>query len=401
MNDRQEARLGDLADIQVGFAFKSKDFSNNNEVRLLRGDNISQGTLKWDSAKFWPRDSSIGTRYVLNPGDLVVAMDRPWVKAGLKYATVSKSDLPAYLVQRVARIRSNPGTNQRYLSYVVGSSSFCSYILSVQTGTSVPHISGRQIADYVFLAHNASEQQAIAEVLGALDDKIAANNRLVETASQLSDALFKESLADSAATEAKISEVCAVVARGITPKYSEAEDSMIVLNQKCVRQQRISLKQARRTELSKVREEKILLHNDVLVNSTGQGTLGRVARWTSPERVTADSHITILRFDPSLVNPVCGGFAVLRSEKVITAMAEGSTGQTELSRRELGKLALLLPPAEVQDSLGQKLSEITEYSDALTQENQRLSGTRDALLPLLMSGKIRVREAEAVVEDVL
>lgn len=294
-------------------------------------------------------------------------------------------------------VRGNHLADTRFLNYLLAITDISGYL----TGSAQPKLSRASMDSIQISLPDLDTQRAIAEVLGALDDKIAANNRLVETASQLSNALFKESLADSAATEAKISEVCAVVARGITPKYSEAEDSMIVLNQKCVRQQRISLKQARRTELSKVREEKILLHNDVLVNSTGQGTLGRVARWTSPERVTADSHITILRFDPSLVNPVCGGFAVLRSEKVITAMAEGSTGQTELSRRELGKLALLLPPAEVQDSLGQKLSEITEYSDALTQENQRLSGTRDALLPLLMSGKLRVREAEAVVKDVL
>ncbi|AMK79455.1 restriction endonuclease subunit S [Corynebacterium glutamicum] len=244
------------------------------------------------------------------------------------------------------------------------------------------------------------QQEAIAEVLGALDDKITANSQLVETASQFSNALFKASLTESA-VEAKLSEVCTLLSRGITPKYSEADDSMIVLNQKCVRQQRVDLKQSRRTEFSKVREEKILLHDDVLVNSTGQGTLGRVARWTFPEKVTVDSHITILRFDPELVNPVCGGFAVLRSEKVITSMAEGSTGQTELSRNELGKLKILLPPPEKQNALGQELSEIAAFNDGLIRENQRLSETRDTLLPQLMSGKIRVREAESIVEGVL
>ncbi|MGP5118346.1 restriction endonuclease subunit S [Corynebacterium casei] len=391
--------LAGVATVRSGYAFKSSDWTESG-VPVLKIANIHPGLVDLAGCGFVDEATAAKAQsFTVERDDSLIAMSGATVG---KVGRVRFSER-ALVNQRVGRfsVLDPAKLDADFLYYSLQLPATVDYLTGSAYGSAQPNISPSLILNAEIPLPSLSEQKSITDLLCSLDDKIAANNRIVETSTQLSSALFSASLVSDSAIEAKLSEVCTVVSRGITPKYSEAEDAMIVLNQKCVRQQRISLKQARRTELSKVREEKILLHNDVLVNSTGQGTLGRVARWTSPERVTADSHITILRFDPSLVNPVCGGFAVLRSEKVITAMAEGSTGQTELSRRELGKLALLLPPAEVQDSLGQKLSEITEYSDALTQENQRLSGTRDALLPLLMSGKLRVREAEAVVEDVL
>ncbi|MDP9312352.1 MAG: restriction endonuclease subunit S [Chloroflexota bacterium] len=102
-------------------------------------------------------------------------MDRPWIEAGLKYAAVSEHDLPCLLVQRVARLRARKDLDQRYLRYIIGSANFTNYILGVQTGTAVPHISGNQIKQFKFFRPSLPEQQAIASVLGALDDKIELN----------------------------------------------------------------------------------------------------------------------------------------------------------------------------------------------------------------------------------
>ena len=56
-------------------------------MRLVRGDNVIQGQLRWENAARWLSDhqDDIG-RYRLEPGDVVLAMDRPWIEAGLKYA---------------------------------------------------------------------------------------------------------------------------------------------------------------------------------------------------------------------------------------------------------------------------------------------------------------------------
>ena len=99
--------VGSVADLDSGPAFSSKLFGGPGEgTRLLRGDNIEPGRLRWERTRTWPDSQLPGFEHLLlNAGDIILAMDRPVVSAGLKLATVTDSDLPALLVQRVARIR--------------------------------------------------------------------------------------------------------------------------------------------------------------------------------------------------------------------------------------------------------------------------------------------------------
>ncbi len=162
-----ETRLGAEIDLLTGFPFKSLQYTDSdNSVRLLRGDNIIQGTLRWDDVKKWPAsDTAEYKRYELSAGDVVLAMDRPWVKAGLKRAQISPDDLPCLLVQRTARLRGIGRLNNRFLVYLISSDAFTRHILGVQTGIGVPHISGQQIKDFEFLRPPLKEQTRLADQL--------------------------------------------------------------------------------------------------------------------------------------------------------------------------------------------------------------------------------------------
>ena len=118
-------------------------------------------------------------------------MDRPWIEAGLKYSLVREPDLPALLVQRVARLRGCERLDTRFLYYVIGCRDFTQYVISVQTGTAVPHISAQQIKEFTFPLPPLSEQRVIAHILGTLDDKIELNRRMNETLEAMARALFK------------------------------------------------------------------------------------------------------------------------------------------------------------------------------------------------------------------
>lgn len=289
--------------------------------------------------------------------------------------------------------------HSRYLYFFVRSYSFVAQIESLTSGSAQPQLPVRDLGNVMIPIPSMHEQRAIADVLGALDEKIAANTKLAQTSAILAQALLAGAIR-ATNHEVALSDVTDLLSRGIAPKYSDAEDTMVVLNQKCIRDQRVNLDPARRTLISKVRKDKMLRMNDVLVNSTGQGTLGRVARWTQSGGVTVDSHITIVRFDPAKADPVCAGMALLASQQTIKEMGEGSTGQTELSRTELGKLRLRLPERSQQAELGHRIKSMSEMESARLRENQTLAATRDTLLPQLMSGNLRVKDAEKVLQNV-
>lgn len=308
--------------------------------------------------------------------------------------------VPYCIAQDMVALRAEPTiVDANYLYYRLRSPDVQESIENMHVGTMIPHFKKGDFGKLKFAVHDSiSEQQAIAELLAALDNKIAVNDKAHNISRKLACATFARFARQGG--KVRIRDVAQLVARGITPKYV-ASDGVIVLNQKCVRDQRINLAPSRMTQESSTRAEKLLQRDDVLVNSTGAGTLGRVARWTQDIRATVDSHITIVRFEPDLIDPVCAGFGLLQIEKEVEGLAEGSTGQTELRRDLLAGLEIFVPNKALQGAVGAELSALDKLSLVLQQESDRLAATRDELLPLLMSGQVRVQEAEKVVEGVV
>ena len=192
-NDSVETTLGNEIELLAGYAFSSKGYTvASNGVRLLRGDNIMQGYLRWDGAKYWPADDLVPyARFALQPGDIVLAMDRPWVKAGLKRALIGVNDLPCLQLQRTARLRPKKRMRQDFLFHLVGSRSFSQHLLDVQTGLGVPHISGKQIESFQFILPSMNRQAAIASVLDRLEENTERLQRIYDQKAFALDELKK------------------------------------------------------------------------------------------------------------------------------------------------------------------------------------------------------------------
>lgn len=144
-----------------------------------------------------------------------------------------------------------------------------------------------------------------------------------------------------------LKEVTNYLSRGITPSYTE-DKGVIVINQRCIRDNKIYWENIRFTDpdKKKISSDKYIKQYDVLVNSTGMGTLGRSAQVKELfSSTTVDSHVTILRPN-ELVDPLFFGYAVNMVEKNIENLAEGSTGQTELSRTRLGEEIFINLPSK-------------------------------------------------------
>lgn len=249
-------------------------------------------------------------------------------------------------------------------------------------------------------------QKKIIQILSCLDDKIELNNRINKNLEAQAQAIFKSWFVDfepfqdiefvdselgKIPKEWKIvtlSEACSLISRGITPKYIEKSDQ-IVLNQKCIRGHQVSLAPSRYHVPKKV-NEKWLQYGDILVNSTGQGTLGRTAQWYQGElNITVDSHVTIVRpQEPNLIFYI--GQFIMGKEYEIESMASGSTGQTELSRERLGALKVIIPPSKLLEDFSAIVEPFMKKITINNHETIQLAKLRDTLLPKLMSGEIQI-----------
>lgn len=148
-----------------------------------------------------------------------------------------------------------------------------------------------------------------------------------------------------------LNELVCFVSKGITPKYvsNSSEGAICVLNQKTNRDFKINYKLARWHDLSKreVPDKKILRVNDILINSTGVGTAGRVAQLLKvPKKTTVDSHMLIVRPNEDLIDPVYLGYALKVQQNIIENLQEGSTGQTELNKQRLLQEIIIQFPEE-------------------------------------------------------
>jgi type I restriction enzyme S subunit len=166
-----------------------------------------------------------------------------------------------------------------------------------------------------------------------------------------------------------ISELCTLISRGISPAYDD--EGIPVLSQKCIRDNLVLFEAARITNPNKkkVPSEKLIRPYDVLVNSTGVGTLGRVAQVKRVEgQVTVDSHVSIVRPHPAKIDPLFFGYAMVLNQPMIEAMGEGATGQTELSRTRLGANTYVpLPTLPIQ----RRIAGILSAYDELIENSQR------------------------------
>ena len=166
--------------------------------------------------------------------------------------------------------------------------------------------------------------------------------------------------------EVKLEEVTTLIKRGVSPKYVE-NDGYFVINQKCIRDNKVSYTDARLTSKEKkISNEKFISIGDTLVNSTGTGTLGRTGYVSNlPEKTTVDTHVTIVRPNINRIHPRFLGSYLSFIEPYIENLGKGATNQIELSAKDLGSTKINLPPLPTQ----QRIAEILSGYDDLIENN--------------------------------
>ena len=135
--DWEERTLGDVADLLTGYPFESKNFTKYG-ISLIRGINVKRGQLDLSEniCEYWPTSYGLES-YLLKESDILIQMDGALI--GKSYAKICSKNLPALLVQRVTRIRSEIVHCEFIYQWI--QKDFLKYILTTKTETAVPHLS--------------------------------------------------------------------------------------------------------------------------------------------------------------------------------------------------------------------------------------------------------------------
>ena len=416
----QEVQLGDLFQVKHGYAFKGEYFSEAGPyVVLTPGNFFDQGGFKnkGNKEKFYVGD--VPRNYLLSESDLIVAMTEQAEGLLGSSALIPKSGYYLHN-QRLGLITNldEQRTDKHFLYYLFNTYQVRQQIRATANGAKVRHTSPSRIYEVKVSIPPLETQQQIAAILSAYDDLIENNSRRIKVLEEMAGLIYREWFVNfrfpghegvrRVASELgeipegweaeKLADVAAYINRGIAPKYDEAAQNLVI-NQRCIRENRVNLESAR-GNIKKVPDEKRVQFGDVLINSTGVGTLGRVAQvYEDYPDCTVDSHVTIVRSGNALTTDYFG-ISLVGMQETFENLGVGSTGQTELSRQNIGNVDILVPPLDFQQKFSSIVEPMRKEIPLLITKNQNLRRTRDLLLPKLISGELDVSQLGADPEDV-
>ncbi len=406
----EEVKLGNHVDFASGPAFKSKDFTDNpKDIPLIKGENIGIGCILWEKSKYYPEaEAKYYQSAFLELNDIVLAMDRPWIEAGLKFGWIKENDPPSLLVQRVARLRGVNGLSQTFLRYIVSSSDFAIYLKNIQGGVGVPHISGGQIKAFSFSLPPLPTQQKIASILSAYDDLIENNLKRIRLLEEAAQHLYREwfvrfrfpgweevEVVDGLPVgwERKaLGKICTEISSGGTPdrgnplywaspeiqwvKTKELRDDFVF---EC--EERISKEGLENSSA------KIFPEGTILMAIYASPTLGRLGILTN--EACFNQAMVGFKIDRNQTSTEFLYYKLLEERLPLNNMAIGAA-QQNINVKKVKEYEVILPSLDLINTFSRITSPFFSQRRALGGQNQKLKEARDILLPRLMNQTIVV-----------
>jgi type I restriction enzyme, S subunit len=369
MSEWKEYNLSDAVELITGFPFKGDKYEMSGKLKVVRGENVTLGTLRWDSEKYWNHSTEELEKYFLKTGDIVIGMDGS--RVGKNRAIIREDELPLILAQRVARLRAKGNFDQKFIWYQIYSKRFIDYVDAIQTGTSIPHISPTLINDFEIIAPDYKEQKAISETISSLDDKIDLLHRQNKTLEQLAETLFRQWFVEEAEESwevGKLGDVLELVYGKALKEEVRTGNAFPVIGSSGV----------------------VGYHSEYLVEGPGivigrKGTLGKVI-YLFENFFPIDTTYFVKSKNKSM-----GLFYEYFLLKTMNFLEMNSDSAVPGLNRDIALRAEIKIPSEI------KITEFNSYCSSLFQKTKSntkqihtLTQLRDTLLPKLMSGELRV-----------
>nr|WP_244515700.1 restriction endonuclease subunit S [Actinopolyspora xinjiangensis] len=362
----------------------------------MRGNTIDLGQARRISSETFARWTR---RLTPREGDLLLAREAP---VGPVVRIPPGGNIAAG--QRTMHLRADPNiVHPRYLYFLLISPEVQNRIALQSMGSTVAHL---RVADAKALLlpplPELHDQRAIAEVLGALDDKIDANDRIAATTKELLSTRFRGLRIDVEAGPGEAVALCELVTTN--PKLPAPKSNPAVyLDMKSLPDRAMTVQSWGHRE---PRGGARFQNGDTLLARITpcleNGKVGFIDFLEPGDVGVGSTEYIVLRSNEGI--PTALPYFLATSERfrefAIRHMA-GTSGRQRLAAADLQDFKVRLPAPEALAEFGRLADSLLPRVKAAVDESRALTKTRDELLPLLMSGKIRVRDAERTVEEVV
>ncbi|MEY7972312.1 restriction endonuclease subunit S [Saccharomonospora xinjiangensis] len=381
-----------------GTTLKAAEYSSSG-VPLISVGEVGYGTIRLSEKT--PRvDARIVDRlpaYILREGDLVFgrkgAVDRS--------AWVRPHEDGYFLGSDGIRVRFGEGVDSRFMAYQLQSSTSRDWLLQHASGTTMLSLNQKILERVPIVVPDYDVQQAIADVLGALDDKIAINDQALRLCVELTDSKFAHAVSGIQPSDKTFGDI-AKVGGGGTPKTSVEEywngsipwatpTDVTALSGPYLFSTGRTITQAGLDSCSSA----VYPKGSILM--TSRATIGAFAIAHSPVAVN-QGFIVVNARDPRYQLWL---FHEMRAR--VAEFVSHANGATflELSRGKFKQFRVRTPDAEQAHRFSREVEELHALASQMIIESTNIANARDELLPLLMSGRICVRDAEKTVEGVV
>jgi len=383
--------ISELAD-EIRDPWRPSDERNLPYIAL---EHIEQETLSLNSIGDLQEVASQGWRF--QPSDVLFGKMRPY------FRKVVAPRMTGVCSGEIAVIRAKRDSDINFLFYALANPKFIEFA-TVNSKGDRPRTKWEHFSRFPIKKFSPSQRQLIGDTLRNYDNLIENNRRRITLLEEAARQLYQEwfvrlrfpgheqtKIVDGVPEgweRRSIKSLSSFLSRGITPEYDEDAEGLVI-NQKCIRNSRVDLSLARR-QRKEFKSDRQVQIGDVLVNSTGEGTLGRVAQIHEyVSNCTVDTHVTIVRpAEHHFVHFI--GLSLTSRETLLATMGRGATNQTELSRDDIGKVEVVVPSDDILKKFEDFAAPIFKQRCCLVNQIEKLRQARDLLLPRLMSGEITI-----------
>ncbi|WP_262380287.1 restriction endonuclease subunit S [Nonomuraea sp. PA05] len=361
---------------------------------FVRQTDIASGRIKWSSVPYCDLDPSEFEKYAIRPGDLLISRLGNGVGNAATVSETRSAVFAGYLVRFQARASV---AVPEFLGYQLQSKAWRQHVAGFRSGAAQPTLNAQQMGDFQFTLPPLGLQRGIAATLSALDDKIESNRHIEDLVLDLAEAMYVDECAQG--SELLLLKDSGRWLSGGTPSTSTTEywgGDLPWISAASLKSFYVDASDRTLTAAGAAVATHIVPAGTVLMVVRGM-SLKTEFRFGVAQRDVAfgqDCKAILPRIDSSVLA------VALRAnrETILGLVDEAGHGTGRLATDRLERLPIEVPTdtrfAKVADSL---LARGTQAA----RENHHLVQFRDALLPELISGRIRVPEAHRAVEEAI